>query len=130
MIIKGNRLSVGEVRTAVTDSLNQFEKNLDKRVDAMYLYEVIRWIRKEPGDLEGEEYEEIENFEIEMAHRKGQPTCTIGTSADIEYYTIDFATGKEKDHTTGVVSEVERIDVLKQLQEGMFAEYYYNIIVA
>ena len=130
IFIKGNRLSVDKVHTAVTESLNQFEKNLDKREHAKHLYEVVRWIRKVPGDLEGEEYDKTDNFEIEMAHRKGQATCTIGTAADIDYYTVDFASRKETDHTTGVVSEVERIDVLKQLQEGMFDEYYYNIVVA
>ena len=119
IFIKGNRISVDKVHTAVTESLNQFEKNLDKREHAKHLYEVVRWIRKEPGDLQGEEYDEIDNFDIEMAHRKSQPSCTIGTSADMYYYTIDFASGKETDHKTGVISEVERIDVLKQLQEGM-----------
>ena len=120
IFIKGNRTSVDKVHTAVTESLNQFEKNLVKREHAKNLYEVVRWIRKEPGDLEGEEYDEIDNFEIEMAHRKNQASCTIGTSADMYYYTIDFASGKETDHKTGVISEVERIDVLKQLQEGIF----------
>jgi poly [ADP-ribose] polymerase 10/14/15 len=120
IFIKGNRISVDKVHTAVTESLNQFEKKNDKREHAKHMYEMVRWVRKLPNDLEGEEYEEIESFEIEMAHSKGQPSCTIGTSADIEYYTIDFTTGKETDHITGVISEVERIDVLKQLQEGMF----------
>ena len=118
--IKGNRVSVDKVHTAITESLNQFEKNLNKREHAKHMYEMVRWIRKEPGGLEGEEYDEIDNFEIEMAHRKGQASCTIGTSTDMYYYTIDFATGKETDHHTGVISEVERVDVLKQLQEGMF----------
>ena len=122
--IKGNRIAVDKVHSAITESLNQFEKKIDKRDHAKHIYEVVRWIRKEPGDPEGEEYDEIDNFEIEMAHRKSLACCTIGTSADMYYYTIDFATGKETDHHTGVISEVERIDVLKQLQEGMSCSCY------
>ena len=117
--LKGNRVSVDNVHTAVTESLNQFERNIGKRQNAKHMYEIVRWIRKQAGDLQGEEYNEIINYEIEMAFRNGQATCTIGTTADIEYFTIDFATRKETDHGSHTISDVERIDVLKQLQEGM-----------
>ena len=117
--LKGNGISVDKVHTAVTGSLNQFEKNVGKMEHAKQLYETVRWIRKEPGSLEGEEYTEIANYEIEMAQRKGQTSCTIGTLADIDYFTIDFVTRKETDHKSHVISDVERIDVIKQLQEGM-----------
>lgn len=118
--LKGSRLSVDAVHTALTESLHQYEKRLDKMQHAKQLYEVVRWRRMDSSNSEGEEYEEIPNYEIEMAHRAGKSNCTFGTKNDIDYFSVDFTTRKETDHHSGIVCKVERVDVLRQLQEGLY----------
>lgn len=118
--LKGNRIEVEKVHTAITESLYQYEKRLDKIEHATHLFELIRWKRKEPGSQEGEEYSKLTNYEIEMASRLGTMTCTIGTINDEEHFTIDFVNKQETDHFSGDVCEIERVDILKQLQSGMF----------
>ena len=118
--LKGNKTSVDQVHTALTDALHQYEKKMYKEEHAKQLYEIIRWKRKEKSSLDGEDYDSLLNYEIEMAHRAGDITCTFGTNSDVDYFMIDFTKQKEIDLHTKMVCDVVRIDILKQLQEGKY----------
>ena len=115
--IKGERESVEKVHNALTESLHQYEKKIDKMEHAKQLYDIVRWKRMDSDD--GEEYDIINNYDIEMAHRLGKGFYTVGTKDDIEYFTVNFTTGKETDHHSSEVCSVTRIDVVKELQERL-----------
>ena len=115
--LKGTPESVDKVYTTVIEDLHQYEKKLSDMERAKQLHELVRWKRMNSDDSDGEEYDIMTNFKLESAQRGGQSSCTIGTKTNMEYFTVDFARKRETDHHSRTVSTVERIDILKQLQD-------------
>ena len=113
--LKGNRTNVDAMYGIVHEILRDYEKNITKLENAKQLFQNIRWKRM---DSDESDYTEVVNYDIEMAYQAKQLTYTFGTNESSEHYTINFASKEEVDHHDGTKCKVERVDLVKQRQEG------------
>lgn len=124
--MKGNQTAVHKMKCFVTELISEVERAIKRKQDAEQLYKTIRWTRTDSNNDE-EEYSTDENYMIESAfrERKGTGKFCCGRPSDFEHYTIDFDKREETDHKkAGAVCKVERVDLMKKLQEGISNMFY------
>ena len=127
--IKGNQTGVHKMKCFVTELISEVERAIKRQHDAEQLQKTITWTRTD-SNSEEEEYSTAENFMIETAFRErnGTGKFRCGRPSDLEYYTIDFDKMEEIDHNrVDAVCKVERVDLMKKLQEGILYRTHSKI---
>ena len=113
--LKGDKADVHKMKCYVIETLAELEKRIFRQREAENMQKLVQWKRM---DSQETEYDEAENYEIELAYSAKKPEYTHHTGA--EHYTIDFKKMEEIDHTYHDRLPVVRVDLLKKYQEGKY----------
>lgn len=118
ILLKGSKDEVSKLMLEVHHLLADTEKEImrkeAKQAAAEQLCKVVQW--KRIDDQGTVDYDPEENYEIEQAHEKKEPSYTRQTSS--EHYTIDFLKGIERDKQSGCIATVKRVDLEQQYRQG------------
>ena len=117
--LKGDKAAVHKMRSIATQILSEYANALSKQEAAKQLSQTIQW-RRMDSDESYSNYDHTVNYELEQAYQTKRPNYTSGSPGSIYYFTVDLKRYVETDHVTNGEHKVERIDVIKQLKEGMF----------
>lgn len=117
--LKGDKAAVHKMRSIATQVLSEYANALSRQEAAKQLSQTIQW-RRMDSDESFSNYDHIVNYELEQAYLAKKPDYTVGSEGSIYHFTIDFKRHVETDHVTNDEHKVERIDVIKQLKEGIF----------
>lgn len=117
--LKGDKAAVHKMRSIATQILSEYANALSKQEAAKQLSQTIQW-RRMDSDESYSNYDPMLNYELEQAYQAMRQEYTSGSPGSIYHFTVDLKRLMETDHVTNGEHKVERIDVIKQLKEGMF----------
>ena len=111
--LKGDRADVHKMRSCIIETLAELEKRIFRQREAENMQKLVQWKRM---DSQETEYDEAENYEIELAYSAKKPSYTHHDT--VEHYTVDFKKMEEIDHNSQDRFPVVRVDFIKLYQEG------------
>ena len=116
--LKGDKAAVHKMRSIATQVLSEYANILSKQEAAKQLSQTIQW-RRMDSDESYSNYDDVVNYELEQAYKAKKPLYTFGSHGSINHFTVNLKRQVETDHVTNTEHKVERLDVIKQLREGM-----------
>ena len=111
--LKGDRGDVHKMRSCIIETLAELEKRIFRQREAENMQKLVQWKRM---DSQETEYDEAENYEMELAYSAKKPSYTHHDT--VEHYTVDFKKMEEIDHNSQDRFPVVRVDLIKLYQEG------------